>query len=216
MTQALGMGMRGPVEVAEIERLEDFYRRRGSGVYIEHCPLADPSLLELYGQRGYRLIEQTHMLARPLDSAAAAPEDGPAVTVRQPAPDEIETLALVVSRGFFPEGGANPPFVDLFATFCRQAHAACFLAELDGRMAGGGAVAKHDGVAALFGTSTLPEHRGRGAQTALIRARLVWAMGEHCDLAMVSASPGSISQRNLERQGFRIVYTRAKLAREWS
>jgi len=34
-----------------------------------------------------------------------------------------------------------------------------------------------------------------------------------CNLAMVSASPGSTSNRNIERQDFRIAYTRAKLLR---
>ena len=39
-----------------------------------------------------------------------------------------------------------------------------------------------------------------------------------CDLAMMGAAPGSASQRNAERHGFRIAYTRIKwrLAREHS
>jgi hypothetical protein len=49
-------------------------------------------------------------------------------------------------------------------------------------------------------------------QTALIRARLAFAAAAGCDLAAVNTVPGSVSQRNAERQGFRVVYTRALLA----
>jgi hypothetical protein len=36
------------------------------------------------------------------------------------------------------------------------------------------------------------------------------AVSRGCDLAMVCIEPGSASQRNAERQGFRIAYTRIK------
>jgi hypothetical protein len=48
-------------------------------------------------------------------------------------------------------------------------------------------------------------------QTALVRARLAVAAAARCDLATLNADPGSGSQRNAERQGFRVVYTRALL-----
>jgi len=39
------------------------------------------------------------------------------------------------------------------------------------------------------------------------------AKEQGCDLAMMCAAPGSTSQRNAERQGFRIAYTRIKWGR---
>jgi beta-glucosidase-like glycosyl hydrolase len=68
----------------------------------------------------------------------------------------------------------------------------------------------HDGVALLAGASTIPEWRHRGAQNALLAKRLVYAAHAGCDLAMMCAEPGGASQRNAERQGFRIAYTRVK------
>ncbi|HEX8254450.1 MAG TPA: GNAT family N-acetyltransferase, partial [Thermoanaerobaculia bacterium] len=88
-----------------------------------------------------------------------------------------------------------------------------FFAELDGRMVGTGAIAMHDGVALLAGASTIPSARNQGAQRALLEARLRHAAAAGCDLAMMCASPGSTSQRNAERQGFRIAYTRIKWGR---
>jgi hypothetical protein len=52
--------------------------------------------------------------------------------------------------------------------------------------------------------------RRRGLQTALLNARMKYAFENSCDLAMMVALPGSDSQRNAERQGFRIAYTRTK------
>ncbi len=68
----------------------------------------------------------------------------------------------------------------------------------------------HEGVALLAGASTVPEARRRGAQLALLDARLAYAAERGCDIAMMCAQPGSASQRNAERQGFRIAYTRIK------
>jgi GNAT superfamily N-acetyltransferase len=65
-------------------------------------------------------------------------------------------------------------------------------------------------VALLAGASTIPAARRQGAQLALLEARLRHAADEGCDLAMIGAQPGSASQRNAERHGFRIAYTRIK------
>jgi len=104
--------------------------------------------------------------------------------------------------------------IDLMTASLHSALGAYFLAEVDGQVAGGGVLVMHDGVASLGGASTLPGFRNRGAQTALLRARLAFAAQQGCEIAMVTTLPGSTSQRNVERQGFRVVYTRSKLSRQ--
>jgi GNAT superfamily N-acetyltransferase len=86
----------------------------------------------------------------------------------------------------------------------------CYLASVDGKIAGGGTLALHDGVGGLFGASTLPVARRRGVQTALLQRRLARASQAGSDLAVSIAQPGSISQRNILQQGFQVLYTRAK------
>lgn len=66
------------------------------------------------------------------------------------------------------------------------------------------AMTVHDDVAVLGGAGTVPEHRGRGAQSALLRHRLRKAVGAGCDLAVATAAPGSQSERNLRSVGFEI------------
>jgi hypothetical protein len=67
-----------------------------------------------------------------------------------------------------------------------------------------------EGVALLAGASTIPGKRKLGAQLALLDVRLRAGAEQGCDLAMMCAQPGSASQRNAERHGFRIAYTRTK------
>ena len=58
---------------------------------------------------------------------------------------------------------------------------------------------------------TRPAFRRRGVQTALLQAQLVAAREQGCDLALTITAPGSDSQRNMERAGFRLAYTKAIL-----
>ena len=71
-------------------------------------------------------------------------------------------------------------------------------------------LADSSALALLAGASTVPGARGQGAQRALLATRLAYAAAEGCTMAMMGASPGSGSQRNAERSGFRIAYTRIK------
>jgi GNAT superfamily N-acetyltransferase len=52
--------------------------------------------------------------------------------------------------------------------------------------------------------------RRRGLQAALLEARMRYAFERGCPLAMMVTEAGSQSQRNAERKGFRIAYTRTK------
>ncbi len=68
-------------------------------------------------------------------------------------------------------------------------------------------------MAQLCGAATLPAHRRRGVQGALLAARLAEAREAGCDVAVVTTQPGSKSQENVQRQGFDLLYTRAILVR---
>jgi GNAT superfamily N-acetyltransferase len=89
-------------------------------------------------------------------------------------------------------------------------HSPCFLAELDGQPGAAGVLSINDGVALFAGAATVPEMRRRGLQGALLQARMRYAAEHGCDLAMMVAEAGGESQRNAERKGFRIAYTRTK------
>lgn len=91
----------------------------------------------------------------------------------------------------------------------------CYIAFIDGEPAAHGAMFVGDRTATFGFGATLEQYRGRGCQAALLSARLADAARAGCDLAIVQANPGSTSQRNIERAGMRVAYTRA-IWSEWS
>jgi GNAT superfamily N-acetyltransferase len=216
VTQAEGLGLNGPVAGEDFERLEEFYRSRGSAVMMEVCPMAEPSFIEMLGKRGYRVVEFTNMLIREIGSEEQFAAFGSGVQIRKPEPGESRLFAETVARGFADHFEPTEELISTMQDFFSGAGQVSYLALMGGKPAGGGTLTLRKGVAGLFGTSTLPEFRKRGVQAALISARLEAGRAAGCDLAMSVTQPSSGSQHNLERQGFRVVYTRTKFTREWS
>jgi GNAT superfamily N-acetyltransferase len=216
LTQAFGVGLNGPVTEADLAKMEEFYRGHGAPVNIETCPLADPSLLTLLNERGYRPIEYSNVSLRELTErdSGAWPDSASSILVRRPAEDEAENYSLIVIKSFFENAEIPPGLSSVFVSCFYAERAYFFEADVDGVPAGGGMMSIHQGVASLGGAGTLPEFRNRGVQRALLLARIAKAAHEGCDLAMVATAPGSGSQRNVERLGFRVVYTRTKFLRD--
>jgi GNAT superfamily N-acetyltransferase len=213
LTQAFALGLNGPVAEDEVERMEEFYRSRRAMVNVELCPYADTSLVEIFKARGYGLLEFSNVLVRKLTPDDARVSFNGEVRVRRPEPHEVGLWAETVARGFIESGEIPQMMIELFITSFRSAVGAYFLAEINDSIAGGGVLTMREGIASLGGASTLPAFRNRGVQTALLQARLAFAVERGCEIAMVTTLPGTTSQRNVERQGFRVVYTRAKLQR---
>jgi GNAT superfamily N-acetyltransferase len=101
----------------------------------------------------------------------------------------------------------------LVDTFRLLRDTTCYLAWLDGRPVGGDCLAIHGDVASLFGSATVPTARGRGVQSALLADHLRTAALLGCRLMIAGAAPGGVSQRNMERLGFRVAYTDVMLRR---
>ena len=144
-----------------------------------------------------------------LDSEVKAPPSG--VSIRRAAPDESKLWTKTVSQGFAEHHPVTQSILDVMEGFFPAAQ--CFIASVDGAVAGGAALSVREGVCGLFGASTLPGFRGRGVQSALLKARLESAASQGSDIAVSIAQPGSVSHRNIERHGFRVAYTRTKLIR---
>jgi len=206
-TQTFGLGAFAPARPEVLGELEEFFQSRGAAVHHEVSPLADSSVLELLPKRGYHPIEFSNAMYRPIGNV---PESGSDVRVRTIAADEGELWARTAAAGWRDVPAVAGLVYDLGLIMVHSHGLDCMLAELDGRPVAAGAISIREGVALMAGASTIPESRGRGAQNALFSARLRCAATQGADLAMIVAQPGSASQRNAERQGFRIAYTRTK------
>jgi GNAT superfamily N-acetyltransferase len=213
LTQAFGVALFTPAAADDLAALEAFFTQRGAETALEVCPLADPALLPLLAERGYRAVEWSTVLVQPLDGLPVAPVRRTTPTVRPIAPSERDAWAAASAEGW----GATPDLAAFMRDFGRLTAAAagmtCFVAEEDETILGTAGLAIHGQVALLTGASTRPAWRRRGAQRALLAARLAHAAAAGCTLAMMGAAPGSTSQANAEREGFRTVYTRTKWVR---
>lgn len=227
--RAQGLGLPGPAgpspsSIDDLDRSIAFLTGHGVPSSVELCPLADTALVASLAAadhrlRGFRDVYAMHL--RPL-----APEPTPSSTILTTVvgSDDHATWSKVLLDGFGYEPGPrrrrmeewNAMMAGLSQTHQPQAH--LLLAFLDGEPVGASNVIMHQGrsgrIASLGGTATLVPHRRRGVQLALLEARLVLAHQAGCDLAVVTADPGSTSGRNARRAGFTLTYTNVRLQRD--
>jgi hypothetical protein len=209
ITQSYGLGMFEPPSDEYMDKIETFFRDHGAEPFHEVSPLADKSTPEMLSRRGYEPFEFTSVMYLPLPADAQAPSN-PDLRCRAIGVDEAESWAQLSVRGWSEYKEYAHLMLDLARLSATRKGAVSFTAELSGEPVATGALSIDEGVALLAGASTVPEARNRGAQGALLHARLQYAASAGCDLSMMCAEPGSASQRNAERHGFRIAYTRIK------
>jgi hypothetical protein len=210
VTQTFGLGMFEPLEAKHFEALEGFFIDRRADVFHEVCPLADPTTFSLLSERGYKPIEFSNVLYRPISADlrldAARNEQ---IRVRRIRDDEVDLWAQTMFEGWS-EFTEVADFLRDLGHVTARSRSLPFLAELNSKPIAAGALSINDDVALLAGASTIPSARRQGAQNALLEERLRYAATQGCNVGMMVTLPGSGSQRNAERHGFRIAYTRTK------
>jgi GNAT superfamily N-acetyltransferase len=197
------------------------FQNRLIGLYPEDAGQLD-AILAYYREAGVRPwfeLPPAHdfeRLSGPLVAAGARPiafhtvlygeprRFDPDARVREVGAGEAELFADVLLRG---HGVPDDVPRSHVARWAANASSRLYLAEVDGVPAAAGALVLGE-VANLANASTLPEFRGRGLQSALIRARISAAAAVGSELVCSGASWASQSQRNLERAGLRIAYTK--------
>ena len=211
ITQTFGLGMFDSTSEEDLDRIEEFYSEVSAPVYHEVSPLAQSSLFDQFQRRGYHPFEFTSVMYQPIGAGHSNISKAAAnVTTRMMRKGEEEKWAQLATRGWSEYTELADSMLELSRVSANRSGSLSFFAEVEGKAVATGAMMIHEGVALLAGASTIPEARRQGAQQALLCARLDAAAERGCDLVMMCALPGSTSQRNAERNGFRIAYTRLK------
>ena len=210
VTQTFGLGMFEPVTAEQMEELEQFFLERGAGVFHEVCPMVDPSVFAQFNERDYRPVEFSNVLYRPINpDLRLAASRNEAVRVRLIGDGEVDLWADTAFEGWS-EFTEVADFLRDLGQVVARSKSLSFLAETGGKPIAAGSLSITNDVALLAGASTIPSARRQGAQFALLEERLRYGANHGCTIAMMVAQPGSASQRNAERHGFRIAYTRTK------
>src|SRR4029077_6366583 len=93
LTETKAIGLHGPFSEADLDRMEAVFFSRGEASRVIVCPMADPSLVEGLGRRGYRLFRFENILAMPRDNDDPEPTPTPGIEVRPIEPGEADIYA---------------------------------------------------------------------------------------------------------------------------
>ena len=208
-----GAGFDGPVTGADVQAVERFYAERAAQAAISLSPLADPSLAATLGLRGWVLTDFENVLIRELGaSELLVPETARGVTIAAAETREQRFAWGRLSASAFEAPGApSAEVVRLGEAMAARDDSTLLTGLVDGEEAGTGALWIDDGMGWLLGDATLPRLRRRGVQSALLAERTRMAEAAGCEFAVTEAAPGGTSQRNMERLGFRVAYTRVEM-----
>jgi hypothetical protein len=225
-----GLGFAPGVDDESLARLEAIYDARQAEIRVEQATLADPAVAALLTRRGYELIGYENVLGLALtapfigEMSRARDDDARrGIAITRAGREQLSLWIETALDGFLsPDTFDGPPPTETFdRETLRAAYAdygtsdatGLYFAHRDGEVAGVAYARMSDGLLQLAGATTLPAHRRRGVQAALLRARLVDAAAAGCDLAIVTVEPASKSQQNVQRAGFELLYPRAVLVR---
>jgi hypothetical protein len=209
VTQTFGLGLFEDLSAASLDKIERFFFDCGAPVMHEVSPLAGISTIDLLCARSYRPIELSSVMYQPI--AEAAPQSPVGIIVRLASPQDASLWADLSARGWASDYPEMEDAIRQFGAlaFNRQS-TVNFLAEFQGVPGATGSLCLYEDIALFGGASTIPELRRNGLQAALLSARMIYARENGHELAMMVTAAGSQSQRNAERTGFKIAYTRTK------
>lgn len=192
-----------PEDAGRAGEIAAFYRDRGVRGWFELAPSARFASLAAAltearaAQIGFHAVLQ------------GAAERAPTTDVQVEPPDDLELFADVLLRGHGVPEGARVRDRASVARWAEIQGWRLYLARVKGAPAGAALLALDDDLGYLANASTLPDFRRRGVQSALIAARTSDAVAAGCDIVSSQAEFGSASQRNLERAGLQVAYTKA-------
>lgn len=211
LTQTFGLGVFEEITDKELDEIESFYKKHDSLVFHEVSPMTNISLVHLLNERGYQPVELTSVMFLLIESDLLDLSINTEIKTRIIEAGEGELWARTAAIGWSTEGEGLADFMFDYGKICTNCKGGFpFLAEIENKPISAGMLFIFDDVALLSGASTVPEGRRQGGQKALLQARLSFAKFQGCKIAMMCALPGSQSQKNAEKNGFRIAYTRIK------
>jgi GNAT superfamily N-acetyltransferase len=211
----VGLDLDRPISAGDLDTIEAFYRKHKAPSQVDLTPLHGPEVFEMFKERGYSIAELNNVLFLKLEGGEKFPDPPEQCTIRRSFPEEAEATGAIVESAFFPDG-APEQYRGLITPLYLMENALAFVATVDGKpvACGTGLVIPEQKIFALCGAGTLARYRGRGLQTALLRARMAAAIEAGCEYAAVVTQGATVSQRNAERLGFCVAYSKVTVIKQ--
>lgn len=217
--KAAGFGFEGVPSPGALSALERQFAERRAPLQFEISSLADPAFVRALTARGYELAGFENVLGIAIGAGDAAPP-APGVRITTVGEDDnrlwIDTMADAFAAPDVYDGPAAQEEIprDVLTRIFGDSVAAGFdryLAWRGDAAAGAASFRAEQGIAQFCGAATMPGHRRQGVQSALLGHRLREAARRGCDVGVVTTTPGSTSQANVQKAGFVLLYVRALL-----
>jgi GNAT superfamily N-acetyltransferase len=211
LNRLLGLGIEKPATAEEIDRAarRSTTLRVACNAYIIEGytqPVGLPALLK---ERGFLPKARTSVLIfDPKNTPGTSPVDH--IQVEAVPISQSELFSEVVCEGFELRGGFRRVWKAISHASVASSRQKCYLAYMNGTPVGGATlVLSKDGkYAGLYSTSTLPEYRHHGVQSALLHVMLQEAIKRGVSIITAQTAYDGSAQRNLQKQGFMLGYVR--------
>lgn len=205
------LGVTAPVREETFDAAIAAFGNAGVRNWVVHVAEGATSLLELCRRRG--LVPHARTWAK-FVRGPDKPEARTSLAIERIGREDAAAFGSVASKAF----GMPPLTAEWLASIVGRPRWHCFMA-CEGGVPIAAGVAFIDGKAAWLGIGgTLASHRGRGAQSALLAARIEAAAREGCTVLTTETGvphPGEAapSYGNIQRAGFRLAYARPNFCR---
>lgn len=212
LNRVIGLGLEGSVQEADVARLVDTYNAAGVARYFVHVvPGTDASALAGWLEGGG--LEKTRGWMKFTRGTTPTPDVPTTLRVEKIGPERGGDFARIACAAFDLGEAAEPWMARL-----PQAPGWHAFMSFDGDTpAGTGGLFIKDGIAWSDWGATAPEFRSRGSQSALLKARIDFAIAQGCTKIGTCTGedvPGDPqhSYKNILKLGFEEAYVRENYA----
>ncbi len=187
-------------------RVVEWMSQRSVRPHVRVNPLSQPpDLAERLQARGFAQTEsETQMV---LAGPDIEPPTNPEVEVVSAGLHDLETWVRIQNIGFGGDANPAPSFLELAAA-TEAGGGRPYLARLNGEAVGAAVLESFGDVWGIYGVATLPQCRGRGIGTVLVRRMIRDARAAADWPICLQVETGSVTEKWYERLGFRAVYDR--------
>lgn len=219
--KAVAVDLEQPLDKAAVAELVAWFEARGARPLVEVTSFSAPRTFASLAEAGLSLVETEHVFVCRLPGPERPLPAG--YTIRTLDVDDeaaMQRHAEIVCSGFHPDPDTRPPGVIESAKRGQRQYGAqgFFVLDPEGDPVAASGMeittfehAVLEGprtLAALWGTTVLPDHRGVGLQQALMAHRLRVGAAGGARVAFIESQPGIPTARNAVRLGFTLGYTR--------
>ncbi|MCP4328114.1 MAG: hypothetical protein GY791_06720 [Alphaproteobacteria bacterium] len=209
INRTIGLGLTKPADRDLVADMVARYRAAGAARYFVHVHhQAQPD--ELPGWLGEFGLKPTRGWAKFRRGREAPPAVETTLDIRPATADAFGRI----EADAFDVGSAGAPWL---ARLVGRPNWHIFMSFAGDEPAGAGALFVHDGIGWCDWGATAPDFRGRGGQSAVLRARIVAALDLGCRMLVTETGeevPGDPqhSYKNIVKMGFEEAYVRANYA----